>query len=146
MKNKLGVAICTVALTFCLAHQASAQQKSLYQRLGGYDAISAVVDDFAGRLFSDSKLDGFFGHMGADTRKMFRQKNKNLVCNVTGGPCEVISRPAKQAHEGLGVGEKEFNIVVDHLVASLNEFNVPKGEQEEVLEIIGTLKKDIVEK
>lgn len=122
------------------------KQKSLYERLGGYDAISAVVESFADKLFNDPVIGKFFVGMSADSRKGFKQKNKNLVCNVTGGKCDIISRPAKVAHGGLGIGEKEFGIVVQHLIDTLNEFKVPKAEQDELLAIIGTLKPDIVEK
>ena len=121
------------------------EDKSLYQRLGGYDAISAVVDDFAPKLFDDPRIAHFFRGMGDDTRQQFRQKNKNLVCNVTGGPCKIISRPAKVIHGGLGITEKDFNIVVQHLVDTLDKFKVPAAEQSELLEIIGSLKPDIVE-
>src|SRR5262249_47269538 len=65
-------------------------QRTLYERLGGYNGISAVVNDFADRLFADPKIGKYFVGMGTDTREMFKQKNKNLVCNVTGGPCKVI--------------------------------------------------------
>ena len=123
----------------------SAAGKSLYERLGGYDAISAVVDDFAPKLFEDPRIAQFFRGMGDDTRQQFRQKNKNLVCNVTGGPCKIISRPAKTIHAGLGITETEFNIVVQHLVDTLDKFQVPAAEKSELLEIIGSLKPDIVE-
>ena len=120
-------------------------EKSLYERLGGYDAISAVVDDFAAKLFDDPVVGKRFFGMGDDTREGFRQKNKNLVCRVTGGPCQVISRPADVVHGGLGIKASEFNIVVQHLVDTLNKFKVPQKEQKELLAIIGTLRPDIVE-
>jgi len=120
--------------------------KTLYERLGGYDAISAVVESFADKLFADPIIGKFFVGMGTDTRKQFKQKNKNLVCNVTGGKCDVISRTAKVVHGGLGITEKDFGIVVQHLVDTLNEFKVPEAEQKELLAIIGSLKPDIVEK
>ena len=104
-----------------------------------------MVDDFAPKLFEDPRIAQFFRGMGDDTRQQFRQKNKNLVCNVTGGPCKIISRPAKTIHGGLGITEKEFNIVVQHLVDTLDKFKVPAAEKSELLEIIGTLKPDIVE-
>ncbi len=122
------------------------QSKSLYERLGGYDAISAVVEDFAPKLFGDAKVGRFFVGMSADSRQGFMQKNKNLVCKVTGGPCQVISRSAKTAHAGLGITEAEFGVVVQHLVDTLNKFKVPDVEQKELLGIIGSLKPDIVEK
>lgn len=126
--------------------QGQATEKSLYERLGGYEAISLVVNDFAGKLFTDPQVGPFFKGMGADTRKSFIQKNINLACNVTGGPCKVISRPAKTVHGGLGITEAEFNVVFNHLVDSLDKFNVPDQEKEELLAIISTLKPDIVER
>ena len=119
-------------------------EKSLYERLGGYEAISAVVNDFAGKLFTDPQVGSFFKGMGTDTRKSFIQKNINLVCNVTGGPCKIISRPAKTVHAGLGITEADFNVVVNHLVDTLDKFKVPAKEKQELLSIIGTLKPDIV--
>lgn len=120
-------------------------KKSLYDRLGGYGAISAVVNDFAEKLFTDPQVGPFFKGMGTDTRKSFIQKNTNLVCNVTGGPCKIISRDAKTVHSGLGITESDFNVVVNHLVDTLNSFEVPAEEQQELLAIIGTLKPAIVE-
>ena len=119
--------------------------KTLYERLGGYDAISAVVDAFAQKLFDDPIVGKRFFGMSADSRANFRQMNKNLVCNVTGGPCKVISRPAKVAHGGLGIKASEFDIVVGHLVSTLDQFKVPRAEKEELLAIIGALRPDIVE-
>lgn len=141
----LSIALTLAASAYALETAPSAEGKSLYERLGGYAAISAVVDDFAPKLFNDPEIGHFFRGMGTDTRESFMQKNKNLVCNVTGGPCKVISRPAKTVHGGLGITEKEFNIVVNHLVDTLDKFKVPAAEKAELLEIIGTLKPDIVE-
>src|SRR5215472_3029643 len=121
-------------------------QRTLYDRLGGYNGISAVVDDFADRLFADPTIGKYFVGMGTDTREMFKQKNKNLVCNVTGGPCKVISRPAKTVHAGLGITGAEFNIVAGHLSAALDDHKVPAAEKKELMDIIGTLRKDIVER
>ncbi len=67
------------------------------------------------------------------------------MCLVTGGPCKVISRPAAVVHGGLGIKASEFNIVVNHLVDTLNSFEVPEKEQQELLAIFGTLRPDIVE-
>ena len=122
-----------------------AQEKTLYERLGGYDAISAVVDDFAGKLFVDPVVGARFFGMSDDSREGFRQKNKNLVCNVTGGPCKIISRSAATTHDGLGIKASEFDIVAQHLVDTLNKFKVPEKEHKELMAIIATLRPDIVE-
>lgn len=144
MPIALIAASCLAAGTASLAQEL--KPKPLYDRLGGYDAVSAVVEDFAPKLFGDPKISRFFVGMSADSRKQFMQKNKNLVCNVTGGPCLVTSRPAKTAHTGLGITEADFGVVAQHLVDTLNKFKVPAPEQKELLAIIDSLKPDIVEK
>lgn len=145
--SKLALLASVALVTFVLAlpRPALAQGKSLYERLGGYDAISAVVDDFAAKLFVDPVVGKRFFGMSDDSREGFRQKNKNLVCRVTGGPCKVISRSAAVTHGGLGIKASEFDIVVNHLVETLNMFEVPAKEHKELLAIIGTLRPDIVE-
>jgi hemoglobin len=132
-------------LIFVPPQNANAEDKTLYERLGGYDAISAVVDDFAAKLFIDEVVGRRFFGMSDDSREGFRQKNKNLVCMATGGPCKVISRTAAVTHGGLGIKASEFDIVANHLVDTLNKFNVPEKEHQELLAIIGTLRPDIVE-
>jgi len=120
-------------------------EKSLYERLGGYDAISAVVDRFLEKVWNDPEISRFFIGMGTDTRNQLRQKNKNLMCHDTGGPCKIISRPLEVVHAGLGITEKEFNIVVNHLASTLKDFKVPKPEHEELMAKVRKLKPYIVE-
>lgn len=145
--NLISVVVATIffALCACTTGISLAQEKTLYERLGGYDAISAVVDDFAGKLFIDPVVGARFFGMSDDSREGFRQKNKNLICNVTGGPCEIISRSAAKSHDGLGITASEFDIVVQHLVDTLNKFKVPEKERKELMVIIGTLRRNIVE-
>ncbi len=144
-RSVLVTSVTLLTMGLALPQTAVAQEATLYERLGGYDAISAVVDDFAAKLFADPVVGVRFFGMGDDTREGFRQKNKNLVCRVTGGTCQVISRPAATVHGGLGIKASEFTIVVNHLIDTLNKFEVPEQEQEELLAIIGTLRPDIVE-
>ena len=144
-RSALFASIALLTIVLALPPTALAQEKSLYERLGGYDGISAVVDDFAPKLFVDPVVGKRFFGMSDDSRQGFRQKNKNLVCKVTGGPCRVISRPAAVTHGGLGIKASEFDIVVNHLADTLSKFKVPEKEQQELLTIIGTLRPDIVE-
>ena len=122
------------------------RQKTLYERLGGYGAISAVVDEFLQRVWDDPTVGRYFIGMGTDTRNQLRQKNKNLLCHNTGGPCRKINRPLQLAHDGLGISDKEFDIVVNHLAATLKKFKVPRREQKEVMTKIGKLQAYIVER
>jgi hypothetical protein len=119
MKSIIGQAGKMPAIIFMLLFtsvMAKAQEKSLYERLGGYEAISAVVDDFAEKIFNNSVVGKRFFSTSKDSRDGFKQKNKNLICAVTGGPCKVISRDAKTAHGGLGIKACcQYQKIIQHL-------------------------------
>jgi len=123
-----------------------AQEKSLYQRIGGYDALAAVVDDFVGRLVSDKQFERFFVGHSVDSKKRIRQHILDQFCAATGGPCIYTGRDMKTTHAGLGITEAEWDAAAKHLVASLDKFKVPEKEKGEILAFVVTLKKDIVEK
>jgi hemoglobin len=136
-----------VALSVVLAAPAAAQQPpTLYKRLGGYDAVAAVTDDFIGRLSTDPMFTKFFTGHSTDSLKRLRQLVVDQLCAATGGPCIYIGRDMKSSHAGLGITEKDWDASVRHLIGSLDKFSVPAKEKDEVLAAVGTLKKDIVEK
>lgn len=119
------------------------EKASLYDRLGGKGAITAVVDVFADRLVADPQVGGRFA--SADVKR-FKMLNTELVCMATGGPCKYSGQDMKAAHNGMRISQKEFNIVAGHLKATLRKFKVPRQEQKELMGIIGSLQKDIVER
>jgi len=123
-----------------------AQEKSLYQRIGGYDALAAVVDDFVGRLVTDKQFERFFVGHSDDSKKRIRQHILDQFCAATGGPCLYLGRDMKTSHVGLGITSAEWDAAAKHLIASLDKFKVPEKEKGEVLAFVGSLKKDIVEK
>lgn len=131
--------------TFGTPSTSMAKEQTLYQRLGGYDAISAVVNEFANRLFADKKLAPFFGSLSTDSQVKFKQFNTTLVCAATGGPCTYLGRSMTTAHQGMGVTKADFDIVAGHLAATLDKFKVPAAEKEELLGIIGSLQGQVVE-
>jgi hemoglobin len=95
-----------IALMFGLILQPAASRAAdptLYQRLGGYDAIAAVTDDFLGRLARDPSLGRFFVGHGTDSIHRIRQDIVNFLCKATGGPCLYTARDLKTAHAGLGI-------------------------------------------
>jgi len=144
----LSVCILVLSLFLCPAlsvAETAASQKTLYERLGGYDPISAVVDVFLIKVWADPVVGRYFVGMGTDTRNQLRQKNKNLMCANTGGPCKKINRPLKLAHEGLGITNEEFDIVVNHLVDTLKEFKVPQQEHDELMKKVWGLRSYVVE-
>ena len=121
-------------------------KKSLYARLGGYDAIAAVVDDFIGRLVADKKLTKFFVGHSEDSLKKIRMHVIDQLCAAAGGPCLYIGRDMKTSHHGLGITSDDWDAAANHLVETLDKFKVPAAEKGELLAFVGTLKKDIVDK
>lgn len=124
----------------------SAQAPALYKRLGGYDAIAAVTDDFIGRLATDAQLAKYFVGHGTDSKERIRQHVVDFLCVATGGPCVYKGRDMKTAHAGLGISESDWNKGVMHLVATLDKFKVPQKEKDDLLAAASGLMKDIVEK
>lgn len=122
------------------------QQDSLYKRLGGYDAIAAVSDDFIDRLGNGKLLSRFVVGLSVDSKKKLRQHLVDFLCNATGGPCLYLGRDMKTVHTGLGITEADWKESVDALVATLDKFKVPAKEKSEVLAAVSSLKKDIVER
>ncbi len=123
---------------------AAAADTTLYKRLGGYDALAAVTDDFLGRLATDPQLGRFFKGVSTDSQKRIRQHVIDFLCNATGGPCAYVGRDMKTAHTGLNINEDDWNSSVKALVATLDKFKVPDREKNEVLTAISGLKGDIV--
>ncbi len=121
-------------------------KKSLYTRLGGYDAIAAVVDDFIGRLVADKRFSKFFVGHSEDSLKKIRMHVIDQLCAAAGGPCLYIGRDMKTSHHGLGITSDDWDASAKHLVESLDKFKVPQAEKDELLAFVGTLKKDIVDK
>ena len=115
---------------------------SLYNRLGGKPAITAVVDQFVANVAADRRINGRFA-----TTDIPRLKGHlvDQVCSATGGPCAYSGRDMKRTHTGMGITTAEFEALVQDLVAALDTFHVPGGEKHELLGLLGPMKKDIVE-
>ena len=120
-------------------------EQSLYKRLGGYDAIAAVTDDFIGRMAGDKALSRFFVGHSKESLGRIRQLVVDQLCAATGGPCIYIGRDMKSSHQGMGITEADWNKAVGHLVATLDKFKVPEKEKNEFLALASTLKADIVD-
>jgi len=122
------------------------EKKSLYARLGGYDAIAAVVDEFITRLATDKQFERFFTGFSDDSKKRLRQHILDQFCVAAGGPCVYMGRDMKTTHKGLGITEADWNAAAKHLVEALDKYKVPEKEKNELLAFVVSQKKDIVEK
>jgi hemoglobin len=124
------------------APAAAAPAKSLYERLGGKDAISAVVDDFAGNVLADTRINKKFAKTNAPR---LLANLKDFVCFATGGPCKYTGLSMKESHKNMGTTGGEFTALVEDLIKTLNKFNVGPTEQKELLGALAGLRGDIVE-
>jgi len=115
---------------------------TLYERLGGLDAITAVVDSFVVRCAGDDRINSKFERTDIPRLKKMLVYQ---VCDATGGPCMYTGRDMRETHDGMGVTAGEFDALVEDLVATLDEFEVPKAEQGELLGVLGPLREEIVE-
>lgn len=138
--------VLSLLLTMSASAIAASQEKSLYERVGGYNALAAVVDDFIVRLVTDKQFEKFFIGQSTDSKKRIRQHILDQFCAATGGPCVYTGREMKTSHAGLGITNAEWDAAAKHLVASLDKFKVPEKEKGEILAFVTSLKKDIVEK
>jgi hemoglobin len=142
--RKLSTVVTALCVCTAFAVVASAQEKTLCERLGGTPAISAVVDSFAGKVLKDDRIN----------RKFAKSDANRLVTNLKGQigaatKCSGVTykgKNMKNAHRNMGVTEGEFNALVENLVKTLDEFKVPEKEKGELLALLGPMKKDIVEK
>jgi hemoglobin len=119
--------------------------KSLYERLGGYDALSAVADDLLPRLQTDSQLGRFWSHRGADGVAREKQLLVDFLSSSAGGPVYYTGRDMKTSHEGMQISESDWSAFVGHLNATLDAFQVPQLERDQVVAFIESTKADIVE-
>jgi hemoglobin len=116
--------------------------RSLYDRLGGKTAITAVIDTFVAHVAADPRINKKFARSNIPRVKA---ELVDQVCVQTGGPCTYTGRSMKEAHRNMKVTEGEFNALVEDLTAALNAFKVPAKEQSELVSALGAMKGDIVE-
>ena len=145
-KRRLVIGVLSlVALSGCATtgEQMATQEQSLYNRLGGKPAITAVVDDFAARVAADRRINRFFANTDIPS---FKAKLVDQICEASGGPCKYTGKDMKTAHAGMGVANTDFDALVEDLVTTLDKFKVPEKEKGELLGVLGPMRKDIVSK
>ncbi len=120
-------------------------ERTLYERLGGYDAVAAVANDLLPRLQSDSRLGRFWKHRGADGVARERQLLIDFLCSNAGGPLYYTGRDMRTAHRGMQIDAGDWTAFLGHLRATLDAFDVPKPEREAVVGFIESTRSDIVE-
>ena len=132
--------VLAMALSAC-GQMEMKKEASLYDRLGGKPAITAVVDDFVGNVAGDSRINGRFANANIPRLK---QMLVDQICAASGGPCTYTGRDMVSAHKGMNIRDDEFGALVGDLVKSLDKFKVPEKEKGELLGALGGMKPQIV--
>jgi hemoglobin len=120
-------------------------ETTLYERLGGYDAISAVANDLLGRLQADSQLARYWQHRGEDGIGREKQLLIDFLCSSAGGPLYYTGREMRTSHKGMQISEIDWSTFLGHLNATLDAFEVPRAERDDVIAFVQSTKPDIVE-
>ncbi len=119
--------------------------QSLYIRLGGYEAIAAVVNELLSRLMSDPQLERFWQNRGDDGIAREKQLLIDYLCASAGGPMLYTGRDNPTSHRGMGITEQDWSSLIHILQNTLEHFQVPDTEKNDLLAFIDTTKADIVE-
>ena len=120
-------------------------KKTLYERLGGYDVISAVVSDLLPRLRGDPALAHFWQHRPEDTLNRSKQLLIDFLCSSAGGPVYYTGRDMKTSHKGMKISEPNWAAFLGHLHATLQAFEVPQAERDDLVAFVQSTKTDMVE-
>lgn len=121
---------------------------ALYKSLGGKKAITAVVDNFVGRVAKDDRINSYFKDTASNPKRLatFKRNLVDQICQAAGGPCKYKGKDMKTAHAGMGVTSAAFDALVSDLVATLDELKVKPADKNAILGVLGPMKGDIVEK
>jgi hemoglobin len=118
------------------------QMTSLYDRLGGLDAITALTESWVARVGGDDRASGKFARTDLPRLK---KALIDQLCEAAGGPCAYTGRSMRETHDGMAVTAGEFDVVMQHLDATLDELNVPQTDRDELVALIMPMRDDIVE-
>lgn len=119
--------------------------RTLYERLGGYDAVAAATDELLARLQADPQLGGYWKGASADNRRKARQLIVDFMAEAAGGPAWYTGRDMLTSHKGMQIAASDWEVFMQHSAATLDHFAVGEREKEDVLGFFASLRGDIVE-
>src|SRR5260221_7124180 len=144
---RISIAVIALASSIALATgaaaatKAKAPAKTLYERLGGAPAVTAVVDDFVANVAADKLINHYFAKTDIPT---FKKHLTEQLCAATGGGCTYTGKDMKTAHAGLGITNADWDALVGDLGKSLKKFKVKKADQKALVAVLAPLKPDVV--
>lgn len=131
----------TGLLALSVSSAAFAADNTLYERLGGKAALTAVVNELWAVASADARINARFAHTNP---AVFGGQLVDFLCQASGGPCKYQGQDMKTAHTGMKLNDAEFNALAEDTIKALDKFKVPAGEKNEVIGLLGSLKGDVV--
>lgn len=138
--NIAALVLCVISSGCALQHRTPPPEASLYERVGGKQAINAVVVDAIGNISTDKRINPRF----INASSSLNQNLVDLLCVRTGGPCKYSGLDMSAAHEGMNIRDDEFDALVDDIRKSLDKFKVADREKAEVLAILNQMRNAVV--
>ena len=120
---------------------AGTSEPSLYQRLGGTEGIAAVVDDFVDNVRADPLINKRFEGVDLNHTKAMLT---DLICQASGGPCKYTGRPIKDIHRGMDISDAEFDDMMSDMTKTLDKYQLPQRERNDVMALLTSLRGDVV--
>jgi hemoglobin len=133
---------CCLVLGGLLGAQAQTQPSdSLYLALGQKAGITALTDDFVGRVLRDERIKHHF----KDTNpKALKASLSDQFCQLSGGPCKYEGADMKSAHADMGIRKHEFHALVEDLQAAMDARGIPFAQQNRLLALLAPMHRDII--
>lgn len=131
----------SAAAFLCAPAAAQTAPRTLYERLGGKDALTAVVSELWAVVGADARINRHF----AQTRpEAFAGQLVDFLCQASGGPCQYKGKDMLAAHTGMHLTDGDFNALAEDTAVVLDRFKVPATEKGEVMDMLGGLKPSVV--
>lgn len=140
----LAVVLLMLGAAACATTDGMSGKPSLYKRLGGREGIAVVVDDFVANVVADNRVNGRFKGMQPPAVFKLKSNLSDQICDATGGPCSYLGKDMKATHAGMAITEAEWTATVENLVKALDKNKVSVEDRNELLTLLGPMKKDIV--
>ena len=119
-------------------------ENTLYQRLGGYDGISAFANDLLPRLQGDELLGRFWQNRGSDGIEREKQLLIDFISHNAAGPLYYTGRDMLTTHKGMGITEADWENFLGHAGQTMGALNIPQQECDDVVAFVLSLKEEIV--
>ena len=151
IRRRVGFGLLVVMLAVTLGacatmkdEKASSTSPSLYKRLGGREGIALVVDQFWNNLIADPRTADRFKAVPAAQVGRVKSNIADQICDAAGGPCSYVGKDMRTVHTGMKITEAEWTATVENLTKALDARKVAEKEKQELLALLGPMKKDIV--